>query len=98
MDASEPLPSDAIEAPDLAELIRRPGPFLSLYLNTERDVENAAQRSEKRWKTVRSDLEDRDVPAAVLDEIAALVPEAHLEGDALAVIADAERILHVEHG
>jgi hypothetical protein len=98
MGTSEPLPSDAVEASDLAELVDRPGPFLSVYLNTERNVENAAQRSEKRWRTVRRDLEERDVPAGILDEIAALVPEAHLEGDGLAVIADAERILHVEHG
>jgi hypothetical protein len=98
METSEQLTNGAVEAPDLAELVRRPGPFLSLYLNTEGDVENAAQRSETRWKTVRADLERQGVPEAILDEIDALVPEAHLEGECLAVIADAERVLHVEHG
>ena len=98
METSEQLTKGAVEAPDLAELVRRPGPFLSLYLNTEGDVENAAQRSETRWKTVRADLDRQGVPEAILDEVEALVPEAHLEGECLAVIADGERILHVEHG
>jgi hypothetical protein len=98
METSEQLTTGAVEASDLAELVRGPGPYLSLYLNTESHVENAAQRSEVRWKTVRSDLERQDVPEAVLDEIEAIVPDAHLEGECLAVIADAERILHVEHG
>jgi hypothetical protein len=98
MESSEQLTKGAVEAPDLAELVRRPGPFLSIYLNTEREVENAAPRSEIRWKTVRTDLEPRGVPEAVLGEIDPLVPGAHLEGECLAVIADGERILHVEHG
>jgi hypothetical protein len=98
METSEQLPHGAVEAPDLTELVRRPGPFLSLYLNTERDVENAAQRSRMRWKTVRSDLDALDVPGAVLERIDEIVPEAHLEGDGLAVLADGNEILHVEHG
>ena len=98
METSEQLPHGAVEASDLAELVRRPGPFLSLYLNTEGDVENAAKRSRARWKTVRSDLPDKVVPGAILERIDEIVPEAHLEGNGLAVIADGNGILHVEHG
>ena len=98
METSEQLPRGAVDAHDLAELVRRPGPFLSLYLHTERDVENATQRERTRWRTVRSDLRDREVSTGVLEEIDPLVPDAHLAGECLAVIADAERILHVEHG
>jgi Bacterial archaeo-eukaryotic release factor family 2 len=98
VETSEQLPHGAVEAHDLAELVRRPGPFVSLYLRTERDVENAAQRSHTRWKTVRSDLGDRGAPTDILDEMDPLVPDTYLVGDCLAVIADAERILHVEHG
>jgi len=98
MDTSERLMHGVVEASDLAELVRGAGPFLSLYLNTEREVENAAQRSELRWKNVRRDLEDRDVPGALLDEIESIVPRAHLGGERLAVIGGAEQILHVEHG
>jgi Bacterial archaeo-eukaryotic release factor family 2 len=98
MEASARLTGGAVEAPDLVELVRRPGPFLSMYLHTERHVENAAHRSEVRWRTVRNGLERQAVPEAVLDEIEAIVPQAHLEGDCLAVVADDEEILHVEHG
>jgi hypothetical protein len=98
METSEQLPHGAVEAPDLAELVRRPGPFLSVHLNTERNVEKAAQRSQTRWKTVQADLPDKVVPEAVLELIDEIVPEAHLDGDSLAVIADAEEILHIEHG
>ncbi|MDP9119198.1 MAG: hypothetical protein M3M93_02835 [Actinomycetota bacterium] len=31
METSEPLPHGAVEARDLTELVRRPGPFVSLY-------------------------------------------------------------------
>jgi hypothetical protein len=98
METSEQLPHGAVEAPDLAELVRRPGPFLSVYLNTERNVANAAQLSQTRWKTVRTDLPDKVVSEAVLEWIDEIVPEAHLAGDRLAVIADATEVLHVEHG
>jgi hypothetical protein len=98
METSEQLPHGAVEAADLAELVRRTGPFLSLYLNTQREVENAAPLSERRWKTVRNDLPGKAVPEAVLELVGEIVPDAHLDGDSLAVIADAEQILHVEHG
>jgi hypothetical protein len=98
METSEQLPHGAVEAPDLAELVRRPGSFLSVYLNTERDVDNAAQRSAARWKTIRHDLPRKNVPEAVLERIDEIVPDAHLDGGGLAVIADEGEILHVEHG
>jgi len=98
MESSQPLTHESTQAPDLVKVVRRPGPFLSLYLNTEGDVENAARRSATRWRGVRADLEAKGVPGPVLDQIGELVPHAHLEGQCLAVIADAERLLHAEHG
>jgi len=98
METSEQLPHGGVEAPDLAELVRRPGPFLSVYLNTDRKEADASQRSLARWKTVHHDLPRKVVPEAILERIAEIVSEAHLEGEGLAVIADANEILHVEHG
>jgi Bacterial archaeo-eukaryotic release factor family 2 len=98
METSEPFPTDAVDPTDLAELVAEPGPFLSMYLNTEPDVEKAAQRSEVRWKSVRSNLAHRGVPRKILDEIDPIVPDAHLSGACLAVIADERGVLHVEHG
>jgi hypothetical protein len=63
METSEQLTHGAIGAPDLADLVHGAGPFLSLYLHTDRAVENAGPLSMQRWKTVRRDLEDQDVPA-----------------------------------
>src|SRR5918994_292643 len=98
METSEQLMHGAIDVPDLATLVAGEGPFLSLYLNTERSVENAGPLAQQRWKTARRDLESRGVPDALLDEIERIVPGAHLEGDCLAVFGGAEQILHVEHG
>jgi Bacterial archaeo-eukaryotic release factor family 2 len=98
METSERFTHSAIDAPDLTELVHGSGPFLSLYLNTEPDVERASQRSQTGWKTVRSDLEQQEVSQHLLDEIELLVPEAHLQGKCLAVIGGAEQVLHVEHG
>jgi release factor family 2 len=98
METSEPLPRWGVDAPELAELAHLTGPFLSLYLITEGDVENAVQRSEVRWKHARSDLARRGAPEAVLKEIDDFVPDAHLAGETLAVIADSRQIRHIEHG
>lgn len=98
METSEQLPNGAVEAPNLADLVRRPGPFLSVFLNTARNEADAAQRSLARWKTVRHDLPRKVVPDTILERITEIVPKAHLEGEGLAVIADARQILHVEHG
>src|SRR5215210_2964337 len=98
METSEGLPGGAVDASDLTDLTKDPGPFLSLYLHTEGDVEQAAQRSQTRWRTVRSEVEREGVPAPVLDEVETLVPDAHLHGDGLAVIATSAGVRHVEHG
>jgi hypothetical protein len=86
----------AVRAPELAPLFEGDGPVASVYLTTEADVGNAAQRSMQHWTTVRGDLEHAGAPADVLDGIEAVVPDAHLEGACLGVIARAGDV-HVEH-
>jgi hypothetical protein len=99
METSEALPSGAVVASDLSELATGAGPLLTVVMNTEAEVENAAQRSEKRWRTLRSDLaETRGVPEPVLAAVDPLIPDAHLSGDGLVVVADASGLRHVEHG
>jgi hypothetical protein len=98
MERTGVTPQGAVTAPDLAEVLAAPGPFFSVYLTTESGIENAAQRSEQHWKNVRRDMAESGAPEAVLDDIAALVPDAHLQGQTLAVIANADGVLHVEHG
>ena len=98
MEASEPTPAGGVSAQDLAELVKTPGPFLTLYLSTDPHIDNAAHRSEQRWRTLRGDLRDAGAPEETLDAIDPVVPDAHQEGGCLAVVANAGGVLHVEHG
>ena len=98
MEASEATPRVAVSAPDLSEVAQAQGPFVSLYMTTESKVENPAQRSEQRWKTLRNELAEAGAAEDALASIDPLVPDAHLSGDCLGVIASAEGVAHVEHG
>jgi hypothetical protein len=98
METSEATPRGAVRAEDLAEVIGLPGPFASVYLNSESRIENAAQRSQVRWKSLRRDLEDAGAPERAVAAIDPWIPEGHLHGDALAVLATADGLAHVEHG
>ena len=71
---------------ELRPLFEAAGPFLSLYLAAEGDVENAAQRLELRWKSTRAGLQEREVPVGVLEAVDPLVEGGHTAGEALAVI------------
>jgi hypothetical protein len=62
---------------------------LSVYLTTEVAVENAAQLSERRWKSVRRELAHRGAPEGCLALVDDLVPDAHLEGSALGAVISA---------
>jgi hypothetical protein len=96
VESSEGRVDAAVRSPELAALFEGTGPFASVYLATEADVENAAQRSMQHWKTVRGALEQGGAPADVLDAVEGQVPGAHHEGAALGVIAGTGT-LHVEH-
>ena len=100
MESSGTTPSGGLRPTDLPELARlfdEPGPFITLYASTPSAIENAAQRSELVWKNMRRELEEAGAPEAALDAVDPLVPDAHLEGETLAVIANANGILHVDH-
>ncbi len=87
MESSEGRLAAAVRAPELAPLFEAGGPVASVYLTTEANVEQAAQRSVQHWKAVRRDLEQAGAPAEVLDRIEEVVPDAHLEGACLGVVA-----------
>src|SRR6266545_1185495 len=90
--------SAAVRANDLAPLVQGTGSLLTVYLTTEPDIENAAHRSEVRWRDLRRELADRKVPEATLAAIDPLVPEAHQGGPCLAAFAREGGLAHVEHG
>src|SRR4051812_34541933 len=74
-----------------------PQPVATVYLTTEAEIDNAAQRSEQHWKTLRREMATADVPEAVLELIDPLVPDAHLSGQTLAVVASSAGVRTVDH-
>jgi hypothetical protein len=97
MEASAPLQA-GILAPELTRLTQGEGPFLTLYLPVEPEIDNAAQRSEIAWKSIRAEMETRGVPDTLLQTIDTLVPDAHQHGRCLAVVGQGLGLSHVEHG
>ncbi|HEX2192885.1 MAG TPA: Vms1/Ankzf1 family peptidyl-tRNA hydrolase [Acidimicrobiales bacterium] len=98
MERTGVTPPGAVVAPDLADLVAATGPFVTVYLTTEADIDNAAHRSEQHWKALRRDLVDAGAPEEALAAIDPVVPDAHLQGQTLAAIATADGLAHVEHG
>ena len=78
---------------DIARIYDHSGPFLTLYLATSGDVENAGQRVELRWKNVRAGLLQEGVPEDLLDAVDPLVEGSHLAGATLALVASVDRVL-----
>jgi len=72
----------------MARLFRRPGPFASVYVTTELDVEDARKQLELRWSRLREQLDAAGAPAGLLDEIATAVLDVREEAGTTAVIAD----------
>ncbi|MCU1460960.1 MAG: hypothetical protein JWO37_1035 [Acidimicrobiales bacterium] len=93
--AAGPRPAglDAHALPDVAAAFGQPGPFVTVYLDVEPDVEDAAHRSDVHWKDVRKVLEEAGAPARALDAIAAVVPDAHFRGAAMGAVANGRGLL-----
>lgn len=91
MEARGTLPAPAIgaqEAPDIAQLFERHGPFVTVYLDTNPEIENAAQHSLAHWRNIRRDLEGAGAPVEAIEAIEDIVPDAHHGGTTLAAVAD----------
>jgi hypothetical protein len=78
---------------EIARLFDASGPFVSVYLATEGDTEQAAGRVALRWKNLRGDLLRGGVPEATLAAIDPLVEGSHTAGPTLAVIAAGDGVL-----
>ncbi len=98
MERTGVTPPGAVVAPDLADLVAATGPFVTVYLTTEADIDNAAHRSEQHWKALRRELADAGAPEEALAAIDPVVPDAHQQGQTLAAVATVAGLAHVEHG
>jgi hypothetical protein len=72
---------------EIARVFEADGPFTSVYLDTEGDVEQAADRVALRWKNLRGSMLAAGVPEATVAAIDPLVEGSHMAGATLAVIA-----------
>jgi hypothetical protein len=97
MERAGTTPQTIVDASDLAGLADGRGPFLTVHLTTDARIDNAAQRSEQRWRALRDHAAAQGTPEEVLAAVDPLVADAHLEGQTLAVVATEEGVVHVEH-
>ncbi len=63
--------STAALSADLSGLFEQQGPFVSVYLETESAVEDAASRLELRWKDTVKELESQGVDASTIEALGA---------------------------
>jgi hypothetical protein len=83
-----------VDHAEITRLFDASGPFVSVYLATEGDVEQAAERVALRWKNLRGELLDDGVPEATLAAVDPLVEGSHTAGATLAVVAAVDGIVH----
>jgi Bacterial archaeo-eukaryotic release factor family 2 len=72
---------------EIAQVFQADGPFTSVYMNTEGDVEQAADLIALRWKNLRGAMLAAGVPEGTVAAIDPLVEGSHMAGATLAVIA-----------
>src|SRR6059058_2179638 len=75
-----------MNASTLAKLYAIDGPFVTIYLATPSDVEDAAERLEKRWKNVERELAGAGVDAATIDALSA-ARGTHDRGNTRVIVA-----------
>src|SRR2546423_7529419 len=81
----------------IARVLAAPGPFVTVYLDTDPEVENAAHHVELRWKNVRRELEEHGAPEPAVDAIETALDGAHTRGRTLAAVANPGGLLHSDH-
>lgn len=77
----------------LSGLLEQTGPFVTVYLDTESAVEDAAARLETRWKDVVRDLRDAGVDDATIDALTEARGTHDLGGTRVLVAAHGEVLL-----
>lgn len=78
-------------------LLRTPGPFVSLYLDTEAAVEQGDEELALRWKNVREEAAHAGAPDEALTEIERVVHGSQRQGDGLVVITSGSSVVIERH-
>ncbi|HET7483713.1 MAG TPA: Vms1/Ankzf1 family peptidyl-tRNA hydrolase [Actinomycetota bacterium] len=82
---------------DLRDVIEKPGPFVSLYLNTEAAREEGPDEIALRWRGLRDTAVEAGATEPMLEVVDSIVADSHRKGNGLAVIASDEGILLRRH-
>lgn len=77
---------------DLRTLLEEPGPFVSLYLNTEGATEDALDEQRLRWRGMREEALAGGASEKSLAALDGVVDGAHRKGDGLAAFTAGDRI------
>jgi hypothetical protein len=72
---------------EIAQVFQADGPFTSVYMDTEGDVEQAADLVALRWKNLRGAMLAAGIPEGTVAAMDPLVEGSHKAGATLAVIA-----------
>jgi len=89
------------ECRDLAALYRRPGLFVTCYLDTNGSAEDVGRRIESRWTTMERELRQRGVGEPTIDSLARSVsgvPSLRQRAESVCVLACDGDVLLVESG
>ncbi len=86
-----------IDNSDLGGILHGQGPFLTVYIATPGDIENAAQDNVAGWQAQRDRLVAEGATEDALLAIDDLVPTAHEHGAALYAIAGEKELHHVSY-
>ncbi len=87
-----------MEAKDYLDVYRHQPPFVTLYLNTDGAVPQAAQRFDTRWKDVLRELQEQGIDDDTRAALEAARGESpHLQGNTLVMVASAGKVHLVRH-
>ena len=89
--------ADRVALPEIDALVSSPGPFVSLYLNTEGKREQAPKEISLRWRGLRETAEQQGAQKSDLEALDSVVDDAQRQGDGLAAFAVEGRVLHLDH-
>lgn len=91
-----PLSGRAQPVPTVpVEVFGAQAPVISVYLNTEGARPDAPEQVALRWKNVRRRLLEAGAPEAAVARVEPLLDDAHIAGETLVAIANADRLLYV---
>ena len=83
-----------MELHDLTPVLTAEGPFVTVLVDAESDVEQAADKYDLAWKSILQELEAKGVEQPVREALAGAKGE-HLEGGSRLVVAGADATVHL---